>query len=296
MTTNQQSQALEYFSKQAADWRRKAEQSGERKVNVIGLRNSYVLQVANERSLSLPFLDVGCGTGELVIEMSVRDVTCTGVDYSREMIDLAMSKARAESAARARFVCSSIFDFDMQPAAYDLISANGFIEYISLDQMLLFFDRVGAALAPGGSFVVGSRNRLFNLMSMNDFTLQEVKAGATPELLQEAVDWTNANGMLNVASGPCAPFQPRETEHPITGVKVKTRFQYSPLQLMNLLQERGLTTVEVYPVHIHGVTPQFKTEHAEVHASIANLLQDYARRNTRLLAHASTFMLHAIKQ
>lgn len=295
MTTKQQLEALEYFSKHAGDWRAKAADVGSIKANVIEQRNGYVLQVADERPAMRSFLDVGCGTGELVCQIAKRGVDATGVDYAPEMIDLASKKAQDEGITRAKFVSCSIFDFEMQRESYGLISANGFIEYISQQEMQTFFDLVAEALAPRGSFVVGSRNRLFNLVSMNDFTLQETESDGIDLLLREAVKWTTAKEMVGVVSAECAPLQAPETEHAKTGIDVTTRFQYSPFQLINLLQERGLRAVEVYPVHIHGVTPSFKEANTEIHASIANLLQAYARHNTQLLVHASTFMLHVKK-
>ena len=295
MTTKQQQETLEYFRKHAEDWRSKAVGGRNDKANVIEQRNEYILQVEDERPVTR-FLDVGCGTGELVCDTARRGIDATGVDYAPEMIDLASKKAQDEGITRAKFVCSSIFDFDMQREGYDLISANGFIEYISQQEMLAFFELVADTLAPGGSFVVGSRNRLFNVVSMNDFTLQEIAAGDIDLLLRETVKWTTAQEMLKVGSAECAPLQAPETEHAKTGIDVTTRFQYSPFQLINLLQDKGLRAVEVYPVHIHGATPAFCKANMELHASIANLLQGYARHNTQLLALASTFMLHVKKE
>jgi len=227
--------------------------------------------------------------------MARRGVDATGVDYAPEMIDLASQKARDENIPQARFVCSSIFDFEMQREHYDLISANGFIEYVSQQEMLNFFDRVAQALVPGGSFIVGSRNRLFNLISMNDFTLQETKSGNIDLLLREAVKWTTATDITDVVRGDFSPLQAPETEHTKTIIDVATRFQYTPFQLITLLQDKGLTPIEVYPIHIHGVTPSFQRMNPEIHASIANLLQAYARHNMPLLTHASSFMLHVMK-
>lgn len=295
MATQQQREALEYFREHAGEWRAKAQGVERTKVNVIEQRNGYVLQIADERPAMRSFLDVGCGTGELVYEIARRGVDAIGVDYAPEMIDLASKKAQDDGIARAKFVCCSIFDFGMQRDSYDLISANGFIEYISPQEMQSFFDIVAAALAPEGSFVVGSRNRLFNLFSMNDYTLLEIHAGASECLLREAVKWTTAKEMVEVEEAECAPLQAPETEHAKTGIEVTARFQYSPFQLVNLLQHRGLRAVEVYPVHIHGVPLSFKENNTEIHASIANLLQEYGRHNTQLLTHASTFMLHMKK-
>jgi len=296
MTTKQQQEALDYFKSHAEDWKSKAQGSGTTKVNVIEQRNQYVLYVADEHPALHSYLDVGCGTGELVCHVAKRGIEAIGVDFAQEMIELASQKARDEAITKAKFVCSSIFDFEIQRESYDLISANGFIEYISQQELHTFFDVVAEALAPGGSFVVGSRNRLFNLVTMNDFTLQELKAGSVDLLLQEAVKWTTANSIEEVLSTDCAPLRAPNAEHVKTGIDVTTRFQYTPLQLINLLHGRGLKAIEVYPVHIHGVTPSFKEANMELHASIANLLQAYARHNTKLLSHASTFMLHVKKE
>lgn len=296
MVTRQQREALEYFRKHAGDWRSKAGGLDAARVNVIKQRNDYVLQVAQERPATRSSLDVGCGTGELVCRMAELGIEAAGVDYSPEMIDLASKKARDEGVPQARFVCSSIFDFEIGRRAYDLVSANGFIEYISPREMLDFFDRVAEALAPGGSFVVGSRNRLFNLVSMNEFTIREIEAGHIGLLLKEAVKWTAAGGMVPVDGAECAPLQASETVHANTGIEVATRFQYSPFQLIDLLRKRGLRAVEVFPVHIHGMTPSFSEANRELHVSVADLLQAHARRCTQLLVHASTFMLHVKKE
>lgn len=295
MATKQQQETLQYFRKHAGDWRAEATSAGDTKVNVIEQRNRYVLQVADERPIMRSFLDVGCGTGELVCAIARRGFDATGVDYAQEMIDLASKTAQEEGITQAKFVCSSVFDVEMPCEHYDLISANGFIEYISQQEMLAFFDIIASALTAGGSFVVGARNRLFNLVSMNDFTLQEIEAGGIGLLLMEAVKWTNATEIGKVVRAECAPLQVPETEHSKTGIDVTTRFQYSPFQLINSLQDRGFRAVDVYPVHIHGVTPSFAAANAGIHASIANLLQTYARHSTQLLAHASTFMLHVKK-
>ncbi|MCX7022158.1 MAG: class I SAM-dependent methyltransferase [bacterium] len=296
MTSKQQREALEYFRKHAEEWRSKAEGLGSTEVNVIEQRNRYVLAIADENPAMRSFLDVGCGTGELVCHVARRGVDAVGVDYAQEMIDLASQKAIDEAVTQAKFMCCSIFDFEIPSKSYDLISANGFIEYISQQEMNTFFDLVTDALAPGGSFVVGSRNRLFNLVSMNDFTLQELEVADIELLIREAVKWTTAKRIADVLSADCAPLQAPMTEQAKTGIDVMTRFQYTPLQLIGLLRARGLQAVEVYPVHIHGVPPSFCETNAQIHSSIADLLQVHARHNTQLLVHASAFMLHVKKE
>jgi hypothetical protein len=50
-----------------------------------------------------------------------------------------------------------------------------------------FFDRAAAMLRPGGALVVGSRNRLYNAVSMNRFTEMERKLGVLDRLTAEAI-------------------------------------------------------------------------------------------------------------
>jgi 2-polyprenyl-3-methyl-5-hydroxy-6-metoxy-1,4-benzoquinol methylase len=296
METKQQQETLEYFKKNAKDWRKQAEGFDSKTPNTISQRNDFVLKIADTHTKMNSFLDVGSGTGELVCSMAMRGVDSYGVDFAQEMVDLAKKKADDEGITQARFARASIFDFDWGIKEFDLISANGFIEYITQREMIAFFDLVAEALRPGGSFVLSSRNRLFNLISMNNFTLQELESGDLNALIVEAVKWNLANDIIDIRDINCANFQPPETKHEGTGIDVTTRLQYSPFQLISLMNKKNLQTIEVYPVHIHGITPSFCGSHPEIHVPFANLLQTHADHNTQLLTHASTFMMHVKKK
>lgn len=293
--TKQQMEALNYFKAHADEWRSKAKGAENNQVNIVQQRNNYALEVASEHPSLKSFLDVGCGTGELVCDMAKRGINAVGVDYAQEMIDLAFEKAQKEYIQPVTFTCCSIFDFEMSTEDYDFVSANGFIEYISPNELSVFFDLVAGALAPGGSFVVGSRNRLFNLFSMNDFTLRELQGRDLELLIQEAVMWTTRNDFSDVLSCACAALQLPYTKHKNTGVNVSTRYQYTPLQLIKSLHEKGLSIAEVYPIHIHAMTPVFGSVHPEIHEPIATMLQSYARHSKGLLPNSSSFMLHVKK-
>ena len=68
-----------------------------------------------------------------------------------------------------------------------------------LDRLLTEVFRM---LRPSGAFVVGSRNRLFNLFSLNDYTRLEQKLGTVDGLLTEAVAIASApdmNGAIDAA-------------------------------------------------------------------------------------------------
>jgi hypothetical protein len=159
-----------------------------------------------------------------------------------------------------------------------------------------FLDIVYDALTRNGSFVVGSRNRLFNLFSLNAFTQQELNESNVETLLKESVALASEEKIEAISRMNPTPLQNPDTQHTKTGIDVTTRFQYTPLQLKNMLNDRGFETVEIYPVHIHTLPPIFKDKYPEIHASISNLLQAYARQCPELIPFSSSFMLHAQKR
>lgn len=296
MTNVQQEETLQYFRTHAEDWQNKAKASDEGKVNVIQQRNGYVIDVIKDRRKETKsLLDVGCGTGDLVCDAAKQGINAIGVDFAQDMIELALSKAKGDRLEKANFECSSIFDFDFSKQKFDVISANGFIEYISQNELNKFFDIVYDALAPNGSFVVGSRNRLFNLFSLNSFIHQELNESNVDALLKESIALASGETIEEISRLKAASLQRPNTQHPKTGIDVTTRFQYTPLQLVNMLNDKGFRAIEIYPIHIHSVPPIFKDKHPEVHASISNLLQAYARQHSELVPISSSFMLHVSK-
>ncbi len=240
---------------------------------------------------------MGCGTGDLVCAVAKQGVEAVGVDFVPDMIAKGEYQAKTEQLEHAHFHCSSIFDFPWEPLSFDLISANGFIEYISYDELKQFVHDAYGRLGEGGSLVIGSRNRLFNLFSLNAFTLSELEEEHTQALLREATALASSEPIESLfKSLRPASLQKANTKHPITGIEVATRFQYTPLQLMEIFMPKGFELLEIYPIHIHATPPLFKDKHPMVHVSVANLLQSYGRHHRELVPFASSFMLHFKKE
>lgn len=296
MRTKQQEETLVYFSQHAREWKDRAFSVSEDKVNITRQRNGFVLSVVHQRRATRSALDVGCGTGDLVCDIARLGVEATGVDFSQEMVDLARVRAEQEALTNTHFYCSSIFDFDLAERRYDVVSAIGFIEYISLEELDRFLDLSRDALNAGGSLVLGSRNRLFNLFSLNSFTVEEINTGMAPLLLREATLLATKDSLTALAEAEAVPLLEPRGAQTRTVVDVGIRYQFTPGQLAGMLRARGFALKALYPVHVHGVPPSFKACHPATHTSISNLLQNYAHQHVSLVPYSSSFILHAQKE
>ena len=127
--------------------------------------------------------------------------------------------------AQAQFKCASLFEYEIMPGKFDVVSAQGFIEYISLDQLDEFLAFTQRALKPNGALALGSRNRLFNLHALNEFTELEAALGTIEKLVLESRVIQTAQSQLETIDklrvAAYEYIQP--IVHPITGIKVDTR-------------------------------------------------------------------------
>jgi len=285
----QQAQTFSFFDATSSEWRSKAEGRLHR-VNVIAQRNACVHRVQHAvRAESM--LDVGCGTGELVIEMAAKGVQATGIDFSPEMIRACEQKRLTEPAANTRFFCTSVFDHRADDESEGLVSALGFIEYISPAQLREFLAFAQRVLRQGGALAVGSRNRLFNLVSFNEYTALELQLGAVEDLMREAIAIESGAEVDAIHS----PALPRPDSHPRTRIDVATRHQYTPGELAALVRDAGLVPEAIYPVHYHAMPPAAADSLKPMHIAFANRIFDNAPEERRLLPYSSSFVLAARK-
>src|SRR3990167_4334418 len=291
----QQAQALTYFETFANDWQSKAT---DQSYNAIDNRHNAVMSVINEMRNINTFLDIGCGTGQLVIQVARKQIEAHGIDFANEMINNC-EKNKIKSCVEAKFECISFFDATLKKNYYDVISAQGFIEYITLDQLEHFFEMGWAALKEGGSLVVGSRNRLFNLHSLNEFTNIEIEIGTILNLIREAsilhMASTHADAFSRLMS--LERIDPQPDRHPLTGIKEDTRYQFSPADLIYRARRYGYQPKSIFPVHFHALPVNSKnvSQLTPLHNHLAQMMSEERIRDHRLVPYSSSFVLELTK-
>lgn len=291
----QQDQTKTYFGESVEEWQKNFD-SQSTKYSTADHRNGAVLSVLESLPDAHTFLDVGCGTGQLVIAAAQRGMEATGVDFADEMISRCRLNAQ-EASVTAAFISTSIFEFEAPDESFDVISAQGLIEYLSLPQLDEFFELTARLLRPGGALVVGSRNRLFNLVSLNDFTQMEAKLGLLDTLASEAIALQTSSSQADAMDALSAHerLDAQPDSHPRTNIGVDVRYQFSPADLIARLRAHGLTPRTLIPIHFHGMPVSIKQTNPELHSSLAELVGRIAPDDQRLVPFCSTFVLHVRK-
>ena len=104
----------------------------------------------SERNL---VLDLGCGTGTLTELLAQKGYDMIGVDYSQEMLNIAMDKKEA-SGLGILYLCQDMRELDLYSTVGTVISACDSVNYLLEEEDVVeTFRLVNKFLYPGGVFI-----------------------------------------------------------------------------------------------------------------------------------------------
>jgi SAM-dependent methyltransferase len=100
-------------------------------------------------------LDLGCGTGQMLLRYGARFRCAVGVDHSPEMLDLARARVPAVAAGRCTLVQTDFFEFlATSPDRYSLVTCVGCLHHLPVEAFDPFFRLVRARLRAGGQLLL----------------------------------------------------------------------------------------------------------------------------------------------
>ena len=100
-----------------------------------------------------PVLELGCGTGDLYLDLLEEDIDAYGIDISNEMLDVLRRKA-SQRGLEPKVRLASITDFSFDVAFETVIGPLNIVRHVpSLAEQRAMFRTVSDALAVGGQFV-----------------------------------------------------------------------------------------------------------------------------------------------
>lgn len=300
--SEQQKQTKEFFQKISEQWHYIAEHDIEGSFDIGKLRSQYMEKIcSNFLNNKAKVLDVGCGTGNLVVRLLKKGYQAIGIDFASSMIKKAKSEANKLNLPDENFIHSSFFEFKPD-SKFNLICASGFIEYISPNEFTDFINISRKFLKKNGLLCFQSRNRLFNCISFNDYTKAEIKLGEINNLLEECILFNESKSLEDLLKKNfTSKISKNLTKHGKTGnqlikkIDVETRYQYTPFQIISKLQKNKFKVIDLIPLHIHAIPTGAKETNPDIHKKISNFLQIQNNFIINLMPIASSFMILAKK-
>ena len=287
--SNQQKQTKIFFEKEAKNWSLRADFKTNRIANTIIQRNSFVLDMIKKYKKK-KHLDIGCGSGDLCFGSSKIIKNSVGIDFSTKMIKIANRKFKRKNLL---FINDTIFNY-YPKEKFDVISAVGFLEYLSFKEINKIVSYCFKNLKKNGILVLGSRNRLYNLFSLNRFTESEIKLKTYKKFLKEAMDLNKykLNKFLKINKNffEETPFNQPTT----TNIKVNVRNQFTPGQINSLMIKHNFKITDISPINYHPVSPAIYNEGKKEIRKISNYLM-MEKNKLALIPFSSSFIICAKK-
>jgi SAM-dependent methyltransferase len=176
-------------------------------------------------------LDLGCGTGRLLIPFAQRGWWVLGVDLSAEMLAVAAGKAR-QAGAEVQLMRANLVALDaLTPCSFDraacLFSTLGMV--VGSDMRRRVVAHAYRLLRPGGRFILHVHNRWFNLHDPSG------RRWLLADLLHQAVGRAPGGDRL-------MPIH--------QGIAGLTLHLFTRREAVRLLRDAGFRIVEVQPISL----------------------------------------------
>jgi ubiquinone/menaquinone biosynthesis C-methylase UbiE len=102
-------------------------------------------------TLDMEVLEIGCGTGTTALIHAPFVKHITGIDISRNMLEIARAKADSGNVKNVTFQQSSVDGLEMPDASYDVIMGHSILHLVENREAVIA--KVHRMLKPGGVFV-----------------------------------------------------------------------------------------------------------------------------------------------
>ena len=284
----------DFFNDASREWFERTYDPAEQFLKFPGNRARMEIALSEIKNLSVKgaFLDIGCGTGQLVIELLKKGVRATGIDVAEKMIEIAKNNLAKEKLSfnpnpNEIFAVMDLAELGKTTAHYDAVTALGLLEYLSKDDEL--FSVLKKNVKKDGYAFVECRNKFFNLFSVNNYTESTAKTKMLAPLIREMaeVDKYSPISSRNIpaiqaeVSQKIADFLkesagksewletsiPKHLDYP----QEMIRRQHTPKELEASAHRFGFTLKYVVYWHAHLYPPSFKKEFPRIYNKISFL-------------------------
>ena len=122
----------------------------------LWIRHRYSLDLLDPAAGSV--LDIGCGPGEMLVDLLDRDCTVSGTDIAEGMIELArQNTAKHPRGGSVDLRVGDIEAMSYADGSFDTVICDGVIEYLEEDSKSL--RELNRVMKPGGALIISVRNK-----------------------------------------------------------------------------------------------------------------------------------------
>lgn len=234
-------------------------------------------------------LDIGCGSGEPLLNFLKSGHNAYGFDFSIEMVEQAKKLLSANNLDPGRVSQNNMEKIkNIRPAEYDCIVGLGSLYYSRDFQNTI---RQTTNLLPkGGNFIFSLRNELFSLFSLNSYTSEFflknfIPSSSLSSYLEERLGNFLSERMKS--SGTVKKFLTIDDQ------KVHSLY-HNPLTVeKEVLSPNGLSLKRLYYYHYHALPPEFEHSDTEEFRKLSYDLEKPS--DWRGMFMCSSFIVHSVK-
>ena len=155
-------------------------------VPLYAARQDVAFYVDEAKATRGAVLEVGCGTGRILLPIARAGAAITGIDASKHMLERCRAKLAAEPAAvraRVRLAQHDMRDFELAEKFGLIIAPFRVVQHLTtVDDQLRFLETVARHLAPGGRLVFDVFNPRFDiLVAANGVEHEDTPAQRLPD-------------------------------------------------------------------------------------------------------------------
>lgn len=231
-------------------------------------------------------LDVGCGSGEPLLEMLQNGYDVHAIDGAPEMVAQSQQLLREHGFSEDIVSESKMEDLSQFPReSFDCITAMGSLYYSN--QFDLTMSQVTDKLEKGGDLIASFRNELFSLFSHNEYTADF--------LFNTLLDTGSVDeDLLAHAKSEFSEklFKNKFKVSSVDSDKVYSQF-HNPLTIQSELSKYDLQLESVKYYHFHPLPPYFKLHFPDAFAKSMHKIE--SPDDWRGLFMASCFVIKAKK-
>lgn len=194
-----------YYEEEAEDFEKEFYQT-ESNYSTLRIRHNHILEMVY--ILPLPkdtkILDIGCGTGEMLMDLMAPKREIYGIDISFNMIKLAQEKCDKSKIENCKlsFNIGEIEHLAFDDKSFDLVICSGVIEYLNDDKASL--DELKRVIKPGGYLIINVTNKF----SVRKWTSPLVESLKSNKFVYKSMSFLKEN-ILKRGKLHYFPFRPR---------------------------------------------------------------------------------------